>query len=171
MTKDHVIFDVLNYLRDEPVLLQFSKIYLDSIAPRYLHHLNPYEFSLFLRERFLYFKRSISKKIDFKLFFSDVLYKPSSGNTDGFNRHIIVHMLKNDFNNPANFIRIFLALTHIMFIESLNNQSVPFFWPGYNDNEEVKGMSAYIRLMSERFGEPRRRLLNQFEISQYGGSV
>ncbi|NAX46426.1 hypothetical protein CAG70_05365 [Photobacterium halotolerans] len=107
----------------------------------------------------------------FKLFFSEVLYKPSSDNTDGFNRHIIVHMLKNDFNNPANFVRIFLALTHIMFIESLNNKSVPFFWPGYNDNEEVKGMSAYIRLMSERFGYPRRKLLNQLEITQYSGSV
>lgn len=107
----------------------------------------------------------------FKLFFSQVLYKPSDNDTDGFNRHVIVHMLKNDFNNPANFSRIFLALTHVTFIESLKNQDVPFFWPGYNDNDNVKGMSAYIRAMSEQFGEPRRKLLNQLKISEYSKNV
>ena len=104
----------------------------------------------------------------FRIFFKDVLYKPSNGCTGGLNRHLIVHMLKNDFNNPANFARIFLALTHITFIESLQNQKIPFSWPGIDDKDRVLG--TYIRSISKLFGEPRRNLLKQFGI-RYGGDV
>lgn len=107
----------------------------------------------------------------FRLFFSSVLYKNSKDGIVGLNRHVIVHMLKNDFNNPANFSRIFLAMTHITFIESLSNQNVPFFWPGYNDDVQVKALSVYIRQLSEGVGEPRRKLLNQAGISHYGQIV
>lgn len=107
----------------------------------------------------------------FRLFFSHVLYKNSQQGGIGLNRHVIVHMLKNDFNNPANFLRIFLALTHITFIESLNNQAVPFFWPGYDDDSEVKALSAYIRKISENICAPRRKLLNLAGIGKYDYSV
>lgn len=107
----------------------------------------------------------------FRLFFSSVLYKNSKDGIVGLNRHVIVHMLKNDFNNPANFSRIFLAMTHITFIESLSNQNVPFFWPGYNDDVQVRALSVYIRQLSEGVGEPRRKLLNQAGISHYGQIV
>lgn len=107
----------------------------------------------------------------FRLFFSNVLYKNSKEGIVGLNRHVIVHMLKNDFSNPANFSRIFLAMTHITFIESLSNQNVPFFWPGYNDDIQVKALSVYIRQLSKSVGEPRRKLLNQAGISNYGNGV
>lgn len=107
----------------------------------------------------------------FRLFFSNVLYKNSKEGAVGLNRHVIVHMLKNDFNNPANFSRIFLAMTHITFIESLSNQDVPFFWPGYNDDIQVKALSVYIRQISKSVGEPRRKLLNKAGISNYGSGV
>ncbi|WP_348815491.1 hypothetical protein NFG57_04615 [Halomonas sp. H10-59] len=107
----------------------------------------------------------------FRMFFSHVLYKSNRQGVVGLNRHIIIHMLKNEFNNPANFPRIFLALTHITFIESLSNQNVPFFWPGYNDDGEVKALAIYIRKISESVGEPRRKLLNNVGISNYGYSV
>lgn len=103
----------------------------------------------------------------FRIFFSEALYKSSTNEPGSFNRHLIVHMLKNDFNNPANFIRIFLALTQITFIESLENQAIPFFWPGYEDDELVKTTSVYIRAISKQFGSPRRKLLDQLEINQY----
>lgn len=107
----------------------------------------------------------------FRLFFSNVLYKNSKEGIVGLNRHVIVHMLKNDFSNPANFSRIFLAMTHITFIESLSNQDVPFFWPGYNDDSQVKALSVYIRQLSKSVGEPRRKLLNRTGISSYGNCV
>lgn len=107
----------------------------------------------------------------FRLFFSNVLYKNSKEGIVGLNRHVIVHMLKNDFSNPANFSRIFLAMTHITFIESLSNQDVPFFWPGYNDDSQVKALSVYIRQLSKSVGEPRRKLLNRAGISSYGNCV
>lgn len=103
----------------------------------------------------------------FSIFFSNVLYKNSNEGIVGLNRHVIVHLLKNDFNNPANFSRIFLAMTHITFIESLSNQDVPFFWPGYKDDTEVKALSAYIRQLSKRVGEPRRVVLKQAGICNY----
>lgn len=107
----------------------------------------------------------------FRLFFSQVLYKNSGQGIKGLNRHVIVHMLKNDFNNPANFLRILLALTHITFIESLNNRDVPFFWRGYKDDGKVKALSIYIRKLSKIIGEPRRKLLSRAGISNYGYSV
>lgn len=107
----------------------------------------------------------------FRLFFSRVLYKNSGYGVKGLNRHVIVHMLKNDFNNPANFLRILLALTHITFIESLNNRDVPFFWPGYKNDSKVKALSIYIRKLSQTIGEPRRKLLNRAGISNYDYSV
>lgn len=98
----------------------------------------------------------------FRLFFRNVLYKPSNEKTDGLNRHLIVHMLKNNFNNPANFVRIFLALTHITFIESLHNPKIPFFWPGVDEKDVEVGV--YIRALSQ-FGDRRRELLSQLGIS------
>ena len=114
----------------------------------------------------------------FRLFFSRVLYKSTEqrvSNTSQalpeLNRHVIVHMLENNFNNPANFSRIFLALTHITFIESLSNQAVPFFWSGYSDDSEVKALSTYIRTISRDVGEFRRNLLNCTGICKYGNSI
>ncbi|CAH0322105.1 hypothetical protein SRABI130_05724 [Pseudomonas sp. Bi130] len=101
----------------------------------------------------------------FRMFFKKVLYKPSSGNTDGFNRHLIIHMLKNDFNNPANFLRIFLCLTHITFIESLENNNVPFSWRGI-DSKDMQ-IAAYLRQISKNFGDPRRPLLRLLGIGGY----
>lgn len=107
----------------------------------------------------------------FRLFFSNVLYKNSGAGIVGINRHVIVHMLKNDFSNPANFSRIFLAMTHITFIESLSNQDVPFFWPGYDDDVQVKALSVYIRQLSKSVCAPRRKLFNQAGISNYANGI
>lgn len=101
----------------------------------------------------------------FRLFFKGILYKPSSENTGGLNRHVIVHLLKNDFSNPANFARIFLALTHITFIESLQNSQIPFFWPGLDDKD--KALGTYIRSISKLIGDPRRKLLKKMDFIQY----
>lgn len=84
----------------------------------------------------------------FRIFFSEVLYKNSDSSTNSLNRHIILHLLKNDFNNPSNFIRMFLLLTHIVFIESLSNQSVPFFWCGYDNDKDVENICKYIETIS-----------------------
>lgn len=107
----------------------------------------------------------------FRLFFSNVLYKSSKEGIVGLNRHVIVHLLKNDFSNRANFLRIFLAMTHITFIESLSNQDVPFFWPGHNGDVKVEALSAYVRQLSKSVGEPRRKILNRADISSYGNGV
>ncbi|CRM11749.1 hypothetical protein [Pseudomonas sp. 8 R 14] len=101
----------------------------------------------------------------FRIFFKDVLYKSSSGNNDGFNRHLIIHLLKNDFKNPANFVRIFICLTHIVFIESLENPNVPFFWRGI-DAEDRK-MAEYFIEISEKLGSPRRPILKSLGIDGY----
>ncbi|UTL80429.1 hypothetical protein [Pseudomonas putida] len=100
----------------------------------------------------------------FLLFFKNVLYKNSSGGELGFNRHVILHMLDNDFNRPANFYRIFLALTHIAFIESLSNQKIPFFWPGYS--AESRRLSNYVEYLGASM-DGRRNLLRGFGISGY----
>jgi hypothetical protein len=105
----------------------------------------------------------------FRLYFTEVLYKPSNGMSGGFNRHLIVHLLKNDFNEPSNFIRIFLALTHILFVESLYNDKVPFFWPGIDKKDE--GLGDYIRTASKSFGGYRCKFLNRMGISNYDLSV
>lgn len=98
----------------------------------------------------------------FRIFFKEVLYKPSRGNSDGFNRHLIIHLLKNDFNNPANFLRIFLCLTQITFIESLENRNVPFFWRGIDSNDME--IAAYLRGLSKSFGSFRRPAMRKLGI-------
>ncbi|AIW16272.1 hypothetical protein VITU102760_12300 [Vibrio tubiashii] len=105
----------------------------------------------------------------FRLYFAEVLYKTSNGGSGGFNRHLIVHLLKNDFNEPSNFIRIFLALTHILFIESLYNDKVPFFWQGIDEKDVDLG--NYIRNTSRSFGDYRCKFLNRMGISNYDLSV
>jgi hypothetical protein len=105
----------------------------------------------------------------FRLYFTEVLYKPSNGTSGGFNRHLIVHLLKNDFNEPSNFIRIFLALTHILFIESLYNDKVPFSWQGIDKKDEDLG--DYIRSASRNFGDYRCEFLNRMGVSNYDLSV
>lgn len=101
----------------------------------------------------------------FRMYFKNVLYKPSYGEVDGFNRHIILHLLKNDFNNSANFVRIFICLTHITFIESLENQSVPFFWRGIDQRDlEVAG---YFTKISKKLGGPRRPILRSLGVDGY----
>lgn len=101
----------------------------------------------------------------FRIFFKNVLYKPSAGNNDGFNRHLIVHLLKNDFKNPANFVRIFLCLTQIMFIESLENPNVPFFWRGIDDKD--MRVAEYFIEISEKLGSPRRPILKSLGVDGY----
>jgi len=101
----------------------------------------------------------------FRLYFKNVLYKPSYGEVDGFNRHIIMHLIKNNFKNPANFVRVFICLVHIMFIESLENQNVPFFWPGV-DQKDLE-VSAYFCEISRKLGDPRRPILQSLGVQGY----
>jgi hypothetical protein len=105
----------------------------------------------------------------FRIYFNQVLYKPSDNQGSGFNRHLIVHLLMNDFNEPSNFVRIFLALTNVTFIESLYNQDVPFTWQGIDDKD--RGLGNYVRFVSKEFGEPRCKLLNKIGISHYNLAV
>lgn len=101
----------------------------------------------------------------FRLYFKEVLYKPSHDHTNGFNRHIIMHLLKNDFNNPANFARIFICLTHITFVESLENQNVPFFWRGMDTHDFT--VAAYFAEISRAHGDSRRPTLRSMGIDGY----
>lgn len=103
----------------------------------------------------------------FRLFFKHVLYKPSHAGTsiNGFNRHLVVHLLKNDFNEPSNFARLFLALTQITFIESLHNQNVPFFWQGVDERDQK--ISNYMRALTDQFFSPRRDMLKEQGICEY----
>lgn len=101
----------------------------------------------------------------FRIYFKNVLYKPSYGTTDGFNRHIIIHLLKNDFKNPANFPRIFICLTHITFIESLDNQNVPFSWPGI-DAKDLE-VAEYLIHISKALGDYRRPAMELLGIKGY----
>ncbi|MGW7775052.1 hypothetical protein ACTWM0_19135 [Pseudomonas machongensis] len=100
----------------------------------------------------------------FRIFFKEVLYKSSRGKFSGFNRHVIMHMLSNDFNSPTNFYRIFLALTHITFIESLRNESIPFFWPGYS--EKSNELANYLVSISTSISS-RRKSLDGMGIEGY----
>ncbi|UVL89467.1 hypothetical protein [Pseudomonas sichuanensis] len=100
----------------------------------------------------------------FSLFFKDVLYKPAGLGNIGFNRHVIVHMLGGDFNRSANFYRVFLALTHITFIESLTSENVPFFWTGYDD--ESRRMGEYLRKIS-KIMDGRRNFIRTFGVPDY----
>ncbi|MDP9712990.1 UNVERIFIED_ORG: hypothetical protein J2X80_005104 [Pseudomonas fluorescens] len=101
----------------------------------------------------------------FRLYFINILYKPSYGEGDGFNRHMIIHLLKNDFKKPSNFVRLFICLTHITFIESLENQNVPFFWRGI-DQEDLN-LAAYFVEISKKFGVPRRPRMQQLGVTGY----
>ena len=103
----------------------------------------------------------------FRKFFSSVLYKPSGSDRslNGFNRHLIVHLLKNDFHEPSNFPRIILALTHIMFIESLQNEKVPFFWPGIDQVDMELG--SYLRKLTDAIFISRRKLLDSLTTCAY----
>ncbi|MCE9955057.1 MULTISPECIES: hypothetical protein [Aeromonas] len=103
----------------------------------------------------------------FRIFFSSVLYKPSGSDRtlNGFNRHLIVHLLKNDFHEPSNFPRIILALTHIMFIESLQNEKVPFFWPGIDQVDMELG--SYLRKLTDAIFISRRKLLGSQTTCAY----
>ncbi|NWC82656.1 hypothetical protein HX798_20535 [Pseudomonas putida] len=100
----------------------------------------------------------------FRLFFEQVLYKSTPQAGEGFNRHLVVHLLKNDFNISTNFMRIFLVLTHITFIESLTNKSIPFFWPGYS--QESNRLGDYIEIIGGRM-DGRRSLLREFGLPDY----
>ncbi len=100
----------------------------------------------------------------FRLFFKNVLYKPTEPQSEGFNRHLIVHMLGNNFNRATNFYRIFIALTHITFIESLTNQNVPFFWQGYDD--ESRRLGQYLERIS-KIMDGRRSLIQSFGVPGY----
>ncbi len=102
----------------------------------------------------------------FRLFFKDVLYKSNSHNIGGLNRHIIVHMLRNDFKNPTHFFRLLLALTHITFIESLYNPNVPFHWQGIDEKD--KKISEYIRLLQLLISCHRRPILSDLNLAEYG---
>lgn len=100
----------------------------------------------------------------FRLFFKNVFYKPSDSHDEGFNRHVIVHMLGNNFSRATNFYRIFLALTQITFVESLTNQNVPFFWPGYDD--ESRRLGQYLKQISTIM-DGRRNLIKSFGVPGY----
>jgi hypothetical protein len=93
----------------------------------------------------------------FKLFFSQVLYKASDEESNGFNRHMIIHLLKNDFNSPSNFIRLFLALTHITFIDGLYSDGLSIFWSKPDTEDHALGM--YFRILEEKVGAPRKKLV------------
>ncbi|MFZ4823662.1 hypothetical protein CQW32_17415 [Pseudomonas putida] len=92
----------------------------------------------------------------FRIFFKDVLYRPSNGALDGFNRHLILHLLKSDFASPANFVRVFLLLSHIAFCERLNNSTIPMLWPG-SDSDSIR-LAKYFVELHTKVGEPRSRM-------------
>lgn len=99
-------------------------------------------------------------------FFSNVIYKPSNDNlVQSFNRHLTVHLLKNNFNEPSNFVRIFLALTHITFAESLYNQSVPFFWEGVDEFD--KKIASFIDKSADFNFSTRRKAIKAFGLNLY----
>lgn len=101
----------------------------------------------------------------FRIFFKDVLYRDSNASSNGFNRHLILHLLKNDFNDPSNFIRIFIALTHLVFIESLFNDKIPTFWRGVSQKD--RELARYVQAISKVFGDRRCKVLNELGISNY----
>lgn len=92
----------------------------------------------------------------FRIFFRDVLYRPSNDAPDGFNRHLILHLLSSNFASPANFVRAFLLLSHIAFCERLKNSAIPMLWPG-SDNDSVRLAKYFVELYT-KVGEPRSRM-------------
>lgn len=89
----------------------------------------------------------------FRIFFKEVLYKPSNDSSHGFNRHLILHLLKNDFASPANYVRVFLLLSHIAFCEWLTNAEIPMTWPGSNSKSER--LARYFLELEDKVGIPR----------------
>ena len=61
-----------------------------------------------------------------KYFFENVLYKSSTDCDQGFNRHLVMHMLKNDFNEKANFVRMIIIISYIVYLEDVENNITPF---------------------------------------------
>lgn len=103
----------------------------------------------------------------FRLFFKDVLYRPSNSPdfSNGFNRHLVVHLLKNDFNESSNFVRLFLALTQITFIESLYNRDLPILFPDSDESDEYN--INYLQTLKSIFFASRRSLLEEKDICIY----
>ena len=60
-----------------------------------------------------------------KEFFEEVLYKNSNDCDQGFNRHLVIHMLKNDFNEKANFVRMIIVISYIVYLEDVENNITP----------------------------------------------
>ncbi|CAM8320337.1 hypothetical protein [Enterobacter asburiae] len=101
-----------------------------------------------------------------RTFFKNVIYKPTGGINEGsFNRHLTLHLLNNDFNEPSNFVRIFLALTHISFAESLMNNNVPFSWEGIDDND--RHIASFISKNSDIFFRYRRGEITKLGLNLY----
>jgi len=99
-------------------------------------------------------------------FFTEVIYKPTNGKIESsFNRHLTVHLLNNNFNEPANFVRIFLALTHLTFAESIFNQDVPFFWEGVDSYD--KDIARFIEQESDISFIMRRKSIKSFGLELY----
>ncbi|AVV37331.1 hypothetical protein [Pantoea vagans] len=99
-------------------------------------------------------------------FFKNVIYKSTGGvNQGGFNRHLALHLLNNDYNESSNFIRIFLALTHITFAESLMNENVPFFWQGIDEND--RRIASFISRSADVIFGMRRKELNRLGVDLY----
>ncbi|MFI3308950.1 hypothetical protein [Ewingella allii] len=99
-------------------------------------------------------------------FFKNVIYKPTHGvNSGSFNRHLTLHLLNNNFNEPSNFVRIFLALTHITFAESLFNPKVPFSWKGVSKNDEF--IANYIRGFTDSIFTHRRDIIKHLGLFLY----
>ncbi|MCE9861879.1 hypothetical protein, partial [Aeromonas caviae] len=57
------------------------------------------------------------------------------------------------------------SLTHIMFIESLQNEKVPFFWPGIDQVDMELG--SYLRKLTDAIFISRRKLLDSLTTCAY----
>lgn len=98
--------------------------------------------------------------------FKNVIYKPTGGVNEGsFNRHLILHLLNQNFNEPSNFVRIFLALTHLTFAESLMNNNVPFFWEGVDDND--RRIASFISRSGDVIFGMRRKEISKLGLNLY----
>ncbi|HGF7148069.1 TPA: hypothetical protein AB5E47_003507 [Vibrio cholerae] len=62
----------------------------------------------------------------FVTFFQEILYKESNKTDQSFNRHLAIHLLKNDFGEQANFVRLIMSISYIVYIEDLHNNITPF---------------------------------------------
>lgn len=94
----------------------------------------------------------------FALFFEEVLYKPSHGVREdhALNRHVILHLLNQNFASGGNYVRLFFLLGHIAFCERLQNSRIPMLWPGIDENSYRLG--KYFISLSSEIAEPRSRM-------------